>query len=565
MKHLHSLTDKNAFYVLSGIALLIHFRILFNGFVGDDTQQIYNFGLVRSALDLPRVFFYHHSVLGSENAILGAYYKPLMLFYFYTIRLFFGLHPFFYHLPQLILITINSFLIYLLFKKFLRRELCIFLSIIFLIHPINQETAAYISNIQDVLFFFFGILALLLIDKSKSYKHFILTGVLLLLSLLSKESGILFLLICALFLLLFQKKILKTYVPILITVLFSYFLLRVLSRGTSVFWIEPSPMSTVSFPDRLRHTPVLFFYYIKTFFYPTSLTFNQQWILTRISPLIVILHTLMDGIILGIICISNYLLFKKKSPYYKTFLFFSVWFMVGLLPHLQLLPLDATVADRWFYFSSVGLLGIIGIGIEIFLKYHVDKTRIVFCILLLICLLLGLRTIIRNIEWTDAFSLYSHDATLSKSALLENNLGDEYFKMNDFKNAEKHFKNALLINPGLWIAINNIGIIKEKNGDLKSALIYYKRAYKSGERLPVAENIARVLVIDKRQKEAIAFLNTTIKTYPLSAKLLLTLSLAYYDLKEYKNAKIYADKSYDLDSSPQALQVIQAIEEMGRK
>lgn len=211
MEILKKFENKQVLFTFLGIGLLVHFRVMFNGFVGDDSQQLYNYGLVKSIQDLPKVFMYHHVVLGSENSLLGAYYKPLMLLYFYTIRAFFGLHPFFYHAPQVILAIINAFLVYLLFIKLLKKEISFFLALIFLIHPINQETVAYVSDIQDILYLFFGMTALLVMKEYKTRWQSIVIGLLLLCSLLSKESGVLFFLVTVLYTLLFYKNSFKKY------------------------------------------------------------------------------------------------------------------------------------------------------------------------------------------------------------------------------------------------------------------------------------------------------------------------------------------------------------------
>ena len=49
---------------------------------------------------------------------------------------------------------------------------------------------------------------------------------------------------------------------------------------------------------------------------------------------------------------------KKESLIFYTF--FPFWFVIGLNASADYSRLDMTVAERWFYFPMIGLLGMIG-------------------------------------------------------------------------------------------------------------------------------------------------------------------------------------------------------------
>lgn len=561
MHLLDKLTNKKIFALLVIVGITVHISVFGNGFVGDDSEQIYNLVLVKGFSEIWRVFSVHHAVLGSEHGILGGYYKPLMLFYFYSVREIFGYNPFFYHAPQVILCIINAYLVFLLFVKFFKKYWAVLLSVLYLIHPINQEVVAYVSNIQEVLFFLFGISALLISTRKKlSNKNYITIVCLLLLSLLSKESGILFVVITVMYIFLFRRKeILKVLLSSSVTLVL-YFLLRFSSKGTNAFWIEPPPMASVDLQARLQHIPSLFFYYIQTFFYPNVLSFNQQWVIHIFDfgnhTLPLFLSIIFCITLFGLILYA----FKKNFKEKVVLLFFVLWFFLGIVPHMQLLPLDATVATRWFYFSSVGIIGILGVLLGLLDKKHKLK-QACFVIFIFVLVILSIRTMMRNTQWRSAFLLYSTDSSISKSPLLENNLGDEYFKMGNTKQALVHFKKAVALSPDLWIGINNLGIIEEKKGNLLLAERYYKKAYEKGHRLPVAENVSRILLLNGKRDEAEKFIIPTLKEYPYSSKLWLTLALTYYEKQDYKKALSPAEKSYTLLPDPKTLSVITAIQE----
>src|SRR5258708_14907634 len=100
----------------------------------------------------------------------------------------FGENAFFFHFLQVLLFVTNAVLVFLLLKKFINSHLVFVLSLIFLVHPINQTVAAYIATLQDTLFFFFGMLALLVTIANKVKYSQLIVFSLLALSLLSKET-----------------------------------------------------------------------------------------------------------------------------------------------------------------------------------------------------------------------------------------------------------------------------------------------------------------------------------------------------------------------------------------
>lgn len=548
------------FLVLLLIACFVYIQIFSSGFIGDDVDQVYNYALVDSPYSLTKVFFYHHKVLESSGSILSGYYKPLMLFYIYSIRMLFGPNPFFYHTIQIALVGINSFLVFLFFSKFFKKNISLLLAVIFLIHPINQEVAAYVSNIQEVLFFFFGLSALLLsFKKNVKLKDCAFISLLVTLSLLSKETGILFLIILVFYHFLFRKKFFRAVFLANCISLCIYIWFRFSSQNTNVFWIEPPPLAKIALFERIKHIPIIFFYYVKTFFYPNNLAFNQQWIIRSFNFQTFFLPFLFDMAFIGFFTAGAILSVKRKLFEKKLLFFFIGWFVIGVIPHLQIIPLDATVATRWFYFSCVGVLGIAGIFFEAVIKRFPRKEKVIVLGLIIVCIAFGARTMARNSQWKDAFTLYSADASSSQSPLLENNLGNEYFKVGDQTNAKIHFQKALQLSPNLWIAVNNLGILEEHNGNFEKAYYYYTKALRENDRLPMYENIARILVLSKKLKEAEQFTKDAIKKYPLSAKLWLTLSLAHYDLGEYTLALPEAIKSYELLPDPGTQNVINAI------
>lgn len=551
------MTARSIVIIFITLGILIYFSSLLNGFVWDDEEQIVNNTLVHSLKNLPPFFQGSTFNTGGSGSLAGLYYKPLMNTAFSFIYSVFGQNAFFFHLFQVFLHILNTILVFYLFKKFFHKNIAVFLSSIFLVHPINTEAVSYISALQEVLFFVFGITALLLFDKNLKIKFLdqrvgkiIIPTILILLlvsSLLSKESGILFLLILPIFIYFFQKK--KLFVSLIITStsLVIYLSCRFLAGKISLISQGPSPIMLASFNERMQSIPQIIFYYLKTFFLPKDLSISQHWVVRTVDFKNFYLPLIFIIIFLILIFFWHFFLWQKSKPLFKITLFFSIWFVIGLFLHLQIVPLDMTVADRWFYFPMIGLLGIFGTMLTKFRITNFSNSKY-FIFAALILLSLSARTFFRNFDWKDGLTLFSHDIKLqTESYDLENNLGTELFRAKRYGEAETHFLKSTQLAPYWWTNWSNLGVVVERKGRLEDAKNYYQKAIDQGNYHLAYENMAGLLLFKERgPKQAIEFTQLSLKKLPYNHKLWLILVLSYYQTGEKDKALTVAQKYFQL-------------------
>jgi len=491
-------------FIIIGLGLLIYFNSLFNNFVWDDEEQILNNQLIHSVRNVSIFFKGGTFNTGGSGNMMGVYYKPIMSICFSILYSLFGPRPFFFHSFQLIIHMINTILIFYVLKKlFDNKPIAFLMSLIFLVHPINTESVVYISALQDVLFFFFGMLAFLIViykDRLR-FPEFAFIFFCLLLSLLSKETGIIFLPIIFCYLFLFNKKQLLLFVNIFIFLICTYSILRfgLANVGLTKFGI--SPISRANLITRAITVPKIVFFYLKTFLFPKNLSILQHWLVKKISFQDFYLPFMFD---LTIFLFALFFYIKSRS---KTFLFFMLWLIFALSLHLHIFPLDMTVAERWFYLPMVGMLGIIGIVIqELKIKNKNDVLKIKI-FLIFIILILSLRTFLRTFDWRNGLILYGHDIKITHDTFdLENNYGVELFRNNRIKESKKYFENSTRLAPYWWINWNNLGAAAEQEGNLIYAEKYYTNAIKNGDYYLAYQNYIRILVKENRITEAKNFL-----------------------------------------------------------
>src|ERR1700722_7565990 len=182
------LTTTKAIHWIVIIGLVVYANMLFNGFVWDDKSYI-----IQNPELTPFNLF---PLFGPTMFNAIGQYRPIPAVYFAALFALFKDTQFFYHISQLILHIVNTVLVFILFTKFFKREISFFASLFFLVHPLQVESVSFISATISPLFFFFGISALLISLKKKQTQGTVfLTFFFIFLSLLTKETGILFLFI----------------------------------------------------------------------------------------------------------------------------------------------------------------------------------------------------------------------------------------------------------------------------------------------------------------------------------------------------------------------------------
>lgn len=543
-------TNKAIFYIIL-VGILVFVNSLSNGFVGDDIGQLVDNALVHTIQNIPQ-FFFGGTFNNGTGAIIGLYYKPLLLTSYTIIYSLFGSNSFVYHFLQLILHISNAILVYLLFTKFFKKELAFVLSLLFLVHPINADTVDYISNLQDVLFTFFGLLALnLVIFKNKSHFTLLLSGLYFFLSVLSKETGIAFAVVIVCYTYIFDKAIIKKYSILIISLALFYIAIHIAIIGKGFSQNQPFPIMRASLSTRLISIPAIIAYYLTTFFFPVNLTLDHQWVVNYPTLAQFYVPLLVDCIFLGLL-VFLYFLIKNNRKEYTVFLFFCIWFICGLIFHLQIIPLDYTVANRWFYFPIIGLLGLFGVLFTTLYPKKILSKNILFLLLLLLIAVFSIRTIIRNTNWYNGMTIATHDLHYSpQDYSLESYLGVQYYNLGNYTEAQYHFMRSVRIAPYWDLNWNYLGEVYERVGETngnKKLIAKARQTYLIAIKNSVNDetpydNLAHLYVFTA-DKNAHSFLLDSLKKFSHSSEL--RYYLAIYELFRHdrKDALIDARNAY---------------------
>jgi tetratricopeptide (TPR) repeat protein len=542
------LNDKRIFILFILVGFLTYGHSFLHGFIADDQNQIIENTSVHSLKNIFHLFT-QGTFYSGGNKLVGIYYKPITMMYFSFIFSFFGQNAFFFHGFQLILHIINSIIVFLIFRYFFNKYISIFLSLIFLIHPLNVEAVSYISAVQEPLSFFLGSCALLFIVRYPlTLKRIIIASLLLVGSMLSKETGILFLFITLIYIYTFKKS--KKIYLIILSLITSiiYAILRFYVAGIYFNERAIAPIMKQSLSERLLNFPKIMNYYIFNFFVPNNLIFAQSWTIKNLSINNFYLPIILDAIFLLIIFILGAFVWFYKKNELRIYIFFLFWLFLGLLFHSQIFPLDLTVADRWFYFSIVGLLGLIGLIIKN-VKIKNNLIRLIYLIVgILIVSLFLVRSIVRNFDWKDEFTLYDHDIKIStNSSQLENLYGTVLAKQNQYEEAQEHFMKSIKLFP-IFSTWNNLAVNYERLGKIDEAIQAYQKAILDADNYYLTyENFAILLYFYKDTHVAKDFTQKAINKFPNDSKLKIVFALIEFKLGQKQKAIISAKEAYTLN------------------
>ncbi len=514
------------------IGLLLYLPALPNHFVWDDEEQVVQNEAVHSLAHLPELLSGSTFNSGGATQLGGLYYKPLMSVSFAVVYSLAGPAPWAFHLLQIGLHLGSGLLVYGILRRLWRQNWLAWLAaLIWLVHPQNVETVVYISSLQDTLYLFFGLVGLGWIvrttaaGKSPSWTDLGLAGSCVFLAILGKETGGLFGILIGLYWWSYgDRRQIWRWGAVFLAVLGVYFYLRVgvahVLLAKNVF----TPMATLPFWTRLANIPEIVGHYLSQWIWPSQLAISQHW--AKTTPewkdwvALVGLGVGWLGVWAWSFRPSKIWSAGSESAPAKTFRFFWVWFALALGFHLQLLPLDMTVADRWFYLPMIGLIGAIG---SLVTSWQIQPRHLKIFLNIGVCVAaaLCLRSSTRIRNWHDGLTLYRHDSQIMRDSFdLENNLGVELYRSGDTTQAASHFQRSTELAPQWWTNWNNLGAMRERAGELDQAALDYQTAIHNGGYYLAYGNYANVLLKQGKVTEARDFLQQSLLIYPHNQQLL---------------------------------------------
>lgn len=317
--------------LIAAAALVPYIWTLGFDFVWDDAHVIVSNPYLKNWRTIPEL------LLTEDKISFGTgYYRPVTYLSFLFDRTLWGVSPTGFHLTNVMLHAAVAASVYALVRGLAGCDwLAIAAALLFALHPVNAESVSFLAGGRNTL-----LAALLTCLALICYinARWLLSLVFFALSIGSKELAVLLpvLLICYDRWFADRKRPLIAYTPY-VAVLSAYLVLRAYVLGGGGVNLHLAEIG-----DRLKLLPRLLAGYVSNLVWPVSLRIPYD--LEGSESLFMVIA------ILGTFAGSIYLLRKDRITGFS-----SLWFIIFLLPALNIIPLGTIVmADRYAYLSAVG-------------------------------------------------------------------------------------------------------------------------------------------------------------------------------------------------------------------
>ncbi len=476
----HTWLGKILPFIIIFISILLYLNTLPNTFVYDDAYVITENYFIKSWGNLPKLFTRDYLPFSGELS-----YRPVVTLTYFIDYAIWRLNPPGYHLTNVILHTVNVFLLYLFIKIISRNSSpSILATLLFLSHPLLTETVNAVCYREDILASIFFLLAFVYFIKiripfsgsgnppqqthTRLIPSYIISCGSYCLALFSKEMAITLPILLIIFDLLFSsrnkmqppstllkiKKWFVFYSGYIAITIFYLFIRFVLFKNT---------FKTIDvYPTNIFTMTKVVASYLKLLFTPLNL--NADYYIPDIRGMS------LSFILSSLFIISALVIIARLYKVNRLLFFFCLWFFISLLPVLGIIPIGNIMAERYLYLPIAGFCGIAG---SIVTNSVFKKKGVIIIGIILLSLQIGV--IWRNGIWQNDttlwFSTYQREPNSARAC---SNLGNTYFKDKQYESAIRMYKKSLTLPYSYPFIHFNLGATYEKVGLIDKAIEEYK-------------------------------------------------------------------------------------------
>jgi tetratricopeptide (TPR) repeat protein len=482
-----------------------------NGFVWDDTALILRDPLIRSWRLIPEGF--NHFLF--TDATASNFYRPIQRLTYTLEYAAFAFKPAPYHLTSIICHAAAAIALFFLAQELLlvfgmeprNRQLIAFAAaFVWAIHPVQSAAVVYISGRADPLAAAFGFLGFYLILRSarttprNGLLFLAAATVALLLSTLSKETGLIFPLLAIAFLA-FKKNWGATFKAAGVAVFVGVVYLSLRLPAEHI----PPPVLRPPAPPLVR--PILVVRAVAEYggliLFPLNLHMDRDVEthpsgFTNASLSAVAWRELQT--LLGILLVAGFIYWmihaRRRNPSVFAFLLLAA---ISYLPVSGIVALNASVAEHWIYLPAAFLFLAAAIQFADFFQNRRSIIRsVASAIFLLWLLFLGTRTFIRAFDWKDQRTFVERTiASGGDSARMLINLAGVELGEEKLADAAVHLHAALQKTPDQPLAVLNLAAVALKQNDFKLA----RRLLTRATQMPLVNAQAHELLAVLESKE----------------------------------------------------------------
>lgn len=588
--------ESRFYWIIAVAAVALYFNTLSNQFALDDGLVLRDNKIVLKGVSgIPDILTHDsfYGTIGDSKNLSGGRYRPLSLVSYAIEISLFGVNARVHHLLNILFYALTCAVLLRFLNRFIfpQNEIAALIAAaLFTIHPIHTEVVANIKSRDEI----FSLLLLLLtihyllkfLNESKKSIHLLAAACFYFLALLSKENGLIFIIMIPLTVYFFSKEkrsgIVK-YSAVFLAVAALYFAIRVAMiglRNNNVPGVMDNPYVLADAEQKYATILFVFLNYLKLLFYPYPLTFDYSYAQVPYrsftDPWVLI--ALVIYLLLGI-----YALIGFKSNNIISWCIIFYFGTIAIVSNI-LFNVGAPMAERFLYQASLPFVIVVT---EVFRRIYAAAENHQPALRVAGISVMGIAAVwsafliqVRNKDWKTDETLFLHDVTVStKSARANTYAGialvrlcdaekDSVAKRGKAQEALIFFRRSLVIKDDYMPTLLNMGVaysridsgdaaekvwakaksIEPENPNFSGynnylGIFFYNRGMRSGG-LHDFEAAARDL-----EKATIY--------KPTDANAWYNLGGSYYMLKDYEKARRSWEKSLQLN--PNLIQAKQGL------
>lgn len=537
----------------------------------DDTLVTKNIDYLSNIKNIPNLFLTDCYLIKETQ-----YYRPILSVSFALEAILFKDNLKIYHLDNIILFILSLICIFIFLSKLkVNQYILKFLVLLFTVHPILSPVPVWIPARNDSLLTIFFVLSLinyLNYLKTVRKKYLFFCVVLFALSLFTKETTILLILIYPLLNYCFNIKFTKKqFINIFISVLFIfviYFFLR---------WFAAAHTDTTLYISNWK-------YYLKNMFFGL-MTYTEKIFYPKNIPIMsydikpTILTWFINILLLILLVIYSFFSNREKK---KAILFGLSFSLLAILPTFAL--------EEYVFLTHrliISLSGILIILSVIFKSLIIKLPKIkkyLFIFFAFYFILFSFCSFMQINKYKDSFTYWNNAYKDAPNYyVVPNGLATEYMNLKNYDIAKKFSLEAINLNKNIDNCINYARIIfltgeielskqifhqllelqKQQyniytnlyniylfENDMNNALECAKQAAhyspSISEKIQALENLAMLYAVSGQYNNSLQILFELIK-YNKKSNYYYNISLLYEDLKDYINSTIYIKKALEIE------------------
>jgi Tfp pilus assembly protein PilF len=503
----------------ASILILVTFAV-YMGILGHDFQLFWDDEKYVTANAAVKGFSLEHLRSAFTTNYMGNY-APFQIISYMLDYTVWGMNATGFLLSNIVLHICNGILFYaILIRLGWSRLWASFSVFVFLLHPVQVESVAWISERKNLLamFFYLAAFASYLSYRNKGWGEgkgaYLASFAFFVLALMSKSVAVIFPFMLVLYDICCLEKgersrwrankipfFCATAVMAWVTIQGQLPGEMPGAGGGRIPYHGGSPFATF-----LTMMTVLV-RYLKLLFWPTGLSAVYD------PPI----RTGFDGVVVGclilvaLLVVAGVMLFRRDC---RLFFWYGLFF-IGLLPVAQIVPIVTLMNDRYLYFPMLGAAAFFGALACLIDKYSGVRSVIGIATAGLILIALPWLTFARAGVWKDDLTLWSDAA----------------------KKAPNHY-----------VALYGLAQALQNSGDLDAALPLYIRVLAINPRhLDTLDHLGALYRARKMPKEGRSHLLTITRYYPNLAKGFVDLGMNYYQTDELGEAEKAFRRGLELD------------------